>query len=717
MRSPRRMALLIATLVALPELAGAAGVVVDVSGFRADWGIVAEVVGERVTLTWPAGSGEVGRLVVLVGKGGNLFESLGLAEGPAGPAIEVIRDADLAATLTVGTRKGTDDRPPGMSPFNTFFDSPAARPHDVHPMMLTPTSARLTGKGGRATLAIEGLAAWRFAGRLEISVYSGARPVHVEAVLATARDGVAYLYDMGLATGSPSWQFAGWVDPRGESRWARADRGEPDASIPAKYRTIAVQADTDGGIGSLAAFPPPHSFFFPRDFTDNLATTWVGADHHGNRLLSGFGIRQPTTGGGRYSPWYNAPPNTEQRLGLFLAPSRGEYPTAIAEALKFTRGDRFADVPGHLTFSSHWHMALAVAAMKEKEKGGPRTTPDLVKMFKDMNVRAVHLAEFHGDGHPDDPGPVRLAEMSAMFEECRRLSDDRLLILPGEEANVHLGPVDRKIPPGHWLEFFPRPVAWTMKRSPTEPFVEDRAIPGVPSGKVYHVGNRDEMLRLLEVEKGLAWTAHARIKASNWTPDAYRDEPFFRSDRWLGAAWKAMPADLSRPRLGERTLDLLDAMNGWDAGPKNLLGEVDVFTIDRTHELYAHMNVNYLQLDTMPRYDDDWSPILDALRAGRFFVTTGEVLLPSIKLTPGPAPPLTVDLEWTFPLRFLEVVSADASGAIHHERIDLSDTPPFGRRSLTLHPHLAGRRWARVEAWDVAGDGAFSQPIAIPRVN
>ena len=46
-----------------------------------------------------------------------------------------------------------------------------------------------------------------------------------------------------------------------------------------------------------------------------------------------------------------------------------------------------------------------------------------------------------------------------------------------------------------------------------------------------------------------------------------------------------MPADLSRPRLGERVLDLLDDMANW--GRKYVLGEVDVFKIDHTHELTA----------------------------------------------------------------------------------------------------------------------------------
>ena len=84
-------------------------------------------------------------------------------------------------------------------------------------------------------------------------------------------------------------------------------------------------------------------------------------------------------------------------------------------------------------------MAIAMAALEEKAAGKARSTPDFVRMFKDMGVSMVHLAEFHGDGHPQDPGPLRLPEMQAMFDECRRLSDGELLLIPGEEANVYLG--------------------------------------------------------------------------------------------------------------------------------------------------------------------------------------------------------------------------------------------------------------------------------------
>ena len=72
---------------------------------------------------------------------------------------------------------------------------------------------------------------------------------------------------------------------------------------------------------------------------------------------------------------------------------------------------------------------------------------------------------------------------------------------------------------------------------------------------------------------------------------------------------------------------------------KYLPGEVDVFKIDHTHELYGHMNINYIRLepDRVPRFDESWQPVLDSLRAGRFFVTTGEVLIPEFTVDGQPS--------------------------------------------------------------------------------
>ena len=73
----------------------------------------------------------------------------------------------------------------------------------------------------------------------------------------------------------------------------------------------------------------------------------------------------------------------------------------------------------------------------------------------------------------------------------------------------------------------------------------------------------------------------------------------------MGAAWKPIPADLSQPRLGKRALDLLDDMNNWGL-KKTMISEADLFTVTPENEMYAHLNVNYLQLPALPKFTDGW---------------------------------------------------------------------------------------------------------------
>jgi hypothetical protein len=218
------------------------------------------------------------------------------------------------------------------------------------------------------------------------------------------------------------------------------------------------------------------------------------------------------------------------------------------------------------------------------------------------------------------------------------------------------------------------------------------------------------------------WTAHPRTKSSYGFPDRYRETDFYRSDRFLGAAWKALPADLSLPRLGTRALDLLDDMANW--GPhKYLLGEVDVFKVRPDSELYGPMNINYLRLDRLPAFDDGWQPVLDALRGGRFFVTTGEVLLPefavggkesgqTLRLTGDATVEVTARLQWTFPPAFAEIIWGDGR-QVKRKRVDLSGREAFSATVLRVPVDLRGAKWVRLEAWDVAANGAFSQPVWI----
>ena len=683
--------------------------------------------GDRVTVSWPTAPGESARLTLNVGRRSPLIERVELVEAGSPTARTLLKDVNPVATLVVGSRVNPPPIPPEMSVFNVFFDSPAQRPHqtyrvgwssprpDQQPGGPERKTVRLTNDGERASVALGPIEAGPFRGEWVISVYAGSRLLRVEAVLKTDEQARAITYDAGMVQADPRPDQAApqplgksfaWIDPKGEWHHEPANPAAPDTPHAVRHRTLLLEGLAGG---TVACFPAPHQFFFPRDMTDNLATTWTGTNHRGlTGLASGFGIRQPETGGGNYAPWFNAPPGTDQRLGVFYLLHPGNAEATMAEVLKFTHGDRYPAIPGHKTFSSHYHIAFTVEAMKQKAQGiDPPQIPPLVGVFKGLGVDAVHVAEFHGDGLPLDPGPVRLAELQAMFSECRRISDDQLLVIPGEEANLYLGHGVRS---GHWLEMFPKPVPFTMRGPVGQP---------LETNGVYHLKTAADLQTMLQREHGLAWTAHPRIKASNFAPDIYKDDPFFRDPTWLGASWKAMPADLSRPRLGDRCLDLLDAMSNWGAH-KQLLGEVDTFKTDSTHEMYGHMNVNYIRLDHLPRFDDGWQPILDALRAGQFFTTTGEVLLHSAQLgghdfgsTLTATPTSTevqVDAEWTFPLAFAEVVSGDGEH-VYRNRLELNQTPAFGRQTLTLHPDLTGRKWARFAVWDIAANGAFTQPI------
>ena len=114
--------------------------------------------------------------------------------------------------------------------------------------------------------------------------------------------------------------------------------------------------------------------------------------------------------------------------------------------------------------------------------------------------------------------------------------------------------------------------------------------------------------------------------------------------------------------------------------------------------------------------------MLDALSSGQFFVTTGEVLISGFDVNgteTGATLPSTTDrssvtlnttLEWTYPLAYMEVVSGDGT-EVYRQRIELSDTREFGERNITLPLDLSERKWVRVEVWDVARNGAFTQSV------
>jgi hypothetical protein len=471
--------------------------------------------------------------------------------------------------------------------------------------------------------------------------------------------------------------------------------------VKVKYRAISGE----NAEGSVAIFPPPHQYFPPLDNTFNLKFTWYGKGYRDLVPQYGIGIRNELMGDMRWVPWFNAPPNTLQRLNFFLLLSTQKGGRVIDEVKKFTHNDSYKSLDGFYTLASHFHTEHTDDVLTHKPLP---EVPGFVKALKKTGVNIMHLGEFHLAGNPKDPGPRRLIQYKTMFQECERLSSGNFLMLPGEEPNNFFG--------GHWMNLFPKPVYWIMDRQKGQPFVED--VPGY--GKVYRVGDKNDMLGLLKSENGLAWTAHARTKGSVGYPDKYKDEEFYKSDRFLGAAWKSLPADLSQPRLGKRALDVMDDMANWGFR-KHVIGEADIFKLEPDYEVYGHLNVNYLQLDKLPEFKDGWQPVLTALEQGKFFVSTGEVLLPRftvngkgsgevLKISKDGKAEVQLDVDWTFPLSFAEIISGDGN-QVFRQRVDLSNTEAFGKQSFKFQTNLKNKTWLRVEVWDVASNGAFTQQI------
>lgn len=658
----------------------AAGVPVDMEAYRPG-PVSAEVHDAGLLVSWRDESNRNWEAIFQPDPDKRLIKAVSVGGKP------ILRDARPFVRVETGVRR---------KGWNAFFDYPPAHPDgtSAHFGELALDSIRVETAGNRIRVRCGTFTAGPFSGSLVYTFFPGSRLVLQQAVLVTDKPNVAYIFDSGIEYSAPEQVQTGrnmltplaYYDTEGRLQRESANGFQPErVPFKVRYRALATAA----GQGSVAAFPAPHQYFFPRDFTSNLSQNW----HRSWRGRVSLGIRQARDTNWQFYPWANAPPGSRQSMSLFLLLGDGSPEDVLNDVLRYTNSDVFPRLEGFRTLASHFHLAYTVQALEK----GLDWTPPFKTVLRDMGVNAAIIMDFHGDGNPRDLTELRLSELDSYFEFCRRQSGKDFLLIPSEEANVHFG--------GHWGLIFPRPVYWWMNRPPGGSFVSRHP----KYGTVYSTADSAELLELVRREDGWMYQTHARTKGSTGYPDAIKGTEHFQDPRYLGAGWKAMPADLSSPRLGERTLRLLDDMQNWGMD-KRLLGEVDVFQFDHTHELYGHMNVNYVRAGRLPDFDE-YGELLVPLRRGDFFVTTGEVLLPSWSIKGTEAEiRARVEVRGTFPLQFAEVVWGDGSGT-RRTVFDLSDVGEFSAGSYDWKVPAPGWTWARIAVWDVAANGAFVNPV------
>jgi hypothetical protein len=599
---------------------------------------------------------------------------------------KVVNGAIPVYRCSTGKRRGGWD---------AFFDFPPSAPEGTRSFLgeFLPTAVEVRTIGDRVQVSFNGMKLGIFSGSLRYVFYPGSSLMQQSAVLSTVEPDTAYFYDAGLQMTAeedrrPGGNMASeisYFDAKGAFRTITPVYGSERHATAVKYRAIAAKA----GSGSIVAFPPPHRYFFARDYTTNMGYLWYTSW----RAHVSIGIRQLPDDNSPFYPWMNAPPGTQQEMGMFLLLAGDEPKAALTRVLNYTHADHFPKLDGFVKFAPHWHLAYT----EQAAANGMDWQPPFKPAMQAVGIDAAMINDFHGDGHPSDLTGIRIRELAEYYQACRAQSDKNFLLIPAEEANVFLG--------GHWSVVFPKPVYWYMDHKPGHPFQETDP----KYGTVYRVHSSAEVWRMVKQEHGYVYQTHPRTKGSTGYPDKIRDTDYFQDARFLGTGWKAMPSDLSSPRLGERAFKILDDMNNWGLH-KRAIGEVDVFQIDATHELYAHMNVNYVRLPELPEFDQ-YGRLLDAVAKGDGFISTGEILLPSAAISgSGDSLSVKANIRYTFPLEMAEVVWGDGRET-HRKVISLNATRQFSENRFECSVNAPEWKWARLAVWDIAGDGAFTNPV------
>lgn len=616
--------------------------------------------------------------------------------------------------------------------WNVFWDAPLVVPGKNDPrdpphtqqeirrgsVSYKTDACKVLSDGNRVSVIFNGLHLGIFSGDLQFTVYKGSNLLRQEAIASTQEPSVAYIYKAGLKgfviadDTKLTWRDNAQV-------WQEYDFGGAPNNEPVSLRARNRLEILGAGKGSLAVFPSPHKFFFARENEVNLGYVYYRKDDGSTFSL---GAMQPEQGEG-YAPWgvsdeiwnkrvdtalrqkenyalYNAPAGTSQHMAVYYYLSAKDDHATQQAVLAYTHNDVFKPVPGFKVITGHFHMDFNEQL---RDLNTLDYQPGWVPVFRGLGINVVYLGDFHDDSDPRDPGPKRLMEQKVYFEGTRRLSDKNFLIIPAEEVNSYLG--------GHWYLMMPKPVYFTHSgpRTNGQPFEEDDAV----YGHVYHLGSADDVMKMVNQEQSVIWTAHPRTKSSEVFPDNYKDKEFFLSDRFIGASWESLPVDLSEKRLCEvRCFGVNDDMSNWAPKPKYMIAEGDTYTKRPDDETYPALAVNYLKLDKVPLYNQSWAPVVEGMRAGNFFGTTGEILFHDWSVEGSGAKSIyNATIEYTFPLDFAELVSSDGTH-IDRKIINLTETMPFGTRTFRLPFDATGKKWIRFAVWDSAGNGAWLQPIA-----
>ncbi|HEX4075802.1 MAG TPA: hypothetical protein VHX49_10415 [Candidatus Acidoferrales bacterium] len=612
-------------------------------------------------------------------------------------------------------------RDPAMPPAEAFADQPGLprKADEIHraSAVYDVQGCSVRTNGARLEISYPGVSLGVFDGGLKFTVYQGSNLIRQEVIAKTRESSVAYKYDAGMSGLSigPKSRIV-WRDTG--NNWQDYEFGGVPNDGPAVLQTGNRLVAAELAEGSIAAFPPPHNFFWSREINVNLGYSWYRKK---NASTFAFGVRQPESeidpsqaGRGPRDDRENfalrsARPDTWQRMPVYFYVSPGTGKSAINSALAFTRGDHYKALPNYEVMASHFHSCFVQRLAPTGNLSG--MLPDL-EVAKAMGVNIYAPIDPNGSGGCTPlPGANQVTNQDIYYEIARLHSDKHFLVMPNEE--VLSGDLANELG-GHTDLLVSHPVFWLPTRAADQPLVESDP----KRGRVYHIGGPDDFMKMVRDEDLLVFMPHPRSKGSTGYPDAIKDTPHFLDESYRGFGFRwGMGLDGSEQRLCEyRCLPLWDEVNNWIAdmptAPKYIQATSEVFEMAPGDDAYAGSPVNYVKVSSAPGLDN-WKPIIDAMKEGNYFVTSGEVLIPSFSVSgTGNQRTIVADVEWTFPLEFVDVVSGDGK-TVDRRVVSVTDFPPFGQHHFQIPFDATGKKWVRFAVWDSAGDGAMAQPVKL----
>lgn len=661
-------------------------------------------------------------LVTWTGEDGYLWHArMGIANSK--PCIEELRYERAGETVVFGrmltpqfkvvTSKRTKNNPQrlkGLAPgeelgyqWDTYSDDPMSHKEWVKEAKDTWNTTKLEVSRDNCVTSVtyDGLTLGQFTGGCRFNFFEGSNLIRIEAIASTEEDGVAYLYHAGLGGFEIGKLY--YITPNRheclENPGLHTNSG-PDRDrqrVDARGRILTLSQTA----GAVAVFPAPHRFMWGAQ-TENIVgynyynrekdgTLSVGVRH--NKEEEHFNVRWPC---------YNAKPGTRQHMAFFMCVSAESVWVTRAMAMKYTNFDHLRSLNGYKRLGAHMHVATHAAWIRDQRAERPWE-----KLMKEVGFDIFAPCDFWAEGRNDDNRDGRKADLERYQAMAKYCSTPDFLVVPAEELAVDPnGDASRQLIPYHCMVFPSKPMLYSRWRDDDQEFAEK-----LPDGRTYyHLKSADDLVEMCRRENCFILMPHPDTKANDGLPYDCKEAAWFKDHRWFGVGTRQLPADNAcRTMIDGRTNRVWNDINNWSDVPRYIISELDTYTKveerEENWDCYAQTNCTYVQLDELPG-TDNWEVLTNALRAGRHFYSTGEVLLEKSEIVDGRA---TATFSWTFPLMYAQLVCSDGEN-VSYQDLSMSHTTPFGKETVEF-TFPKGMKWARVLATDIAGNSAFGMPV------